>query len=132
RKVALGVLAFVAFMHVVAYFAVRHVADRALDHHLPTLIAVTTGVLVSAFAVLSQAMESVTRTFYTRSDLELILSSPAPAERLFAVRIGAIALSVNAMSLIFIGPFINVAAWQGGARWLGVYGVMFAVSFAAT
>ena len=53
--------------------------------------------MVSGFLLLpvslmaSQAMESITRAFYTRSDLELILSSPAPATRLFAVRMLAIA-----------------------------------------
>ena len=60
---------------------------------LTTLIAVTASILLSGSAMLSQAMESVTRTFYSRSDLELILSAPVKAERLFAVRIGAMALS---------------------------------------
>lgn len=132
RKVALGIVAFVAFLHAVAYFAVGHLAGAALERDLPTLIAVMAGALLSGSAILSQAMESVTRTFYTRSDLELILSSPAQAQRLFAVRIGAIALSVGAMSLLLMGPFINVLAWQGGARWLGAYGVILAVSLVAT
>ncbi len=43
--------------------------------------------------MLSQAMESVTRAFYARSDLDLILSSPVVARRVFAVRIAAMALS---------------------------------------
>ena len=42
--------------------------------------------------MLSQALESVTRAFYARSDLDLILSSPASARKIFAVRIAAIAL----------------------------------------
>jgi ABC-2 type transport system permease protein len=33
----------------------------------------------------------VTRAFYARADLDLILSSPVAARRLFAVRTGAIA-----------------------------------------
>ncbi|MDZ4868497.1 MAG: permease [Alphaproteobacteria bacterium] len=132
RKVALGVIAFVAFMHLVAYFAVGHLAYAALERDLSTLIAIMAGLLLSGSAILSQAMESVTRTFYTRSDLELILSSPARSQRLFAVRIGAIALSVGAMSLVLMGPFINVLAWQGGARWLGAYGVIVAVALVAT
>jgi ABC-2 type transport system permease protein len=132
RKVAVGVGVFLGVMHVVAYFAVGQLASAALDHDLSTLIAITAGVFLSGSAILSQAMESVTRTFYTRSDLELILSSPIEAHRLFAVRIGAIALTVGAMSLLFIGPFINVLAWLGGARWLGAYGVIIAVSLAAT
>jgi ABC-2 type transport system permease protein len=132
RKAAVGVLVFVAFMHGVASFAVGHLAGAALERDLPTLIAVTAAVVLTASAILSQAMESVTRTFYTRSDLELILSSPARAPALFAVRIGAIALSVGTMSLLFMAPFVNVLAWQGGAQWLGAYGVVLAVSLVAT
>jgi len=132
RKVALGVVAFVGFMHLVAYFAVGHLAAVALERDLPTLIAVTAGAVLSGSAILSQAMESVTRTFYTRSDLELILSSPARSQRLFAVRIGAIALSVGTMSLLLLAPFVNVLAWQDGVRWLGAYGVILAVSMVAT
>jgi ABC-2 type transport system permease protein len=67
--------------------------------------------------MLSQAMENVTRTFYTRSDLELILSSPTPADRLFAVRIGAIGLLVSSMSLLFVGPFIDIL--RGGMACAG-------------
>ena len=47
-----------------------------------------------ASLMLSQAMELVTRAFYARADLDLILSSPVSARRLFAVRIGAMALSI--------------------------------------
>lgn len=132
RKVAVGVGIFLGVMHVVAFFAVGRLANAALADDLTTLIVVTAGILLSGSAVLSQAMESVTRTFYTRSDLELILSSPTEAHRLFAVRIGAIAMTVGAMSLLFIGPFINVLAWLGGARWLGAYGIIIAISLTAT
>ncbi len=132
RKVATGVGIFVAFMHVAAYFALQQIAGAGVPNDSPTLVAVTAGLLLSGSAILSQAMESVTRTFYTRSDLELILSSPVRAHRLFAVRIGAIALSVSAISLLFIGPFINVMAWQSGPHWLGAYSVVIAVSLVAT
>ncbi|MBI1213559.1 MAG: permease [Alphaproteobacteria bacterium] len=131
KKVAGGVLIFVAVMHVIAYFAVGGVGAGIVPD-VPTLIAVSTGIALSASAMLSQAMESVTRTFYTRSDLELILSSPVEAERLFAVRIGAIAVSVGAMSLLFIGPFVDVLAWRSGAQWLLAYGLIFAASLCAT
>ena len=52
--------------------------------------------LLSWSLMLSQAMESVTRAFYARADLDLILSSPAAARRLFAVRIAAMAVSTVA------------------------------------
>mgnify|MGYP000928185007 CR=1 FL=1 len=132
RKLAVGVGIFVAILHVAAYFALRSVASAGVSHDLATFVVVTAALALSGSAILSQAMESVTRTFYTRSDLELILSSPALTHRLFAVRIGAIALTVGAMSLLFIGPFINVMAWQNGAQWLGAYGVVLSVALVAT
>jgi ABC-2 type transport system permease protein len=36
--------------------------------------------------IVSQAMESVTRAFYTRSDLDLILTAPASARKVFSAR----------------------------------------------
>src|SRR5690348_9019449 len=62
----------------------------------------------------------------------MILASPCPAHRLFALRAGAIGLSVSVMSLLFVGPFIDVLAWRNGPRWLAAYGVMVAVSLVAT
>jgi ABC-2 type transport system permease protein len=132
KKVAIGFVVFLAFLHVVAWFALGRAGAAAVANDLPTLIAVTTGIFLALSAMLSQAMESVTRTFYSRSDLELILSSPARANRLFAVRLGAIALSVSTMSLLFMGPFINVLIFEGGTKWFGAYGVIVAVSFTAT
>jgi ABC-2 type transport system permease protein len=129
---AIGVVVFVAAMHGVAWLIVRNIPAPGAHPDLGTLIAVTSVMLLSASAMLSQAMENVTRAFYTRSDLELILSSPAPVQRLFAVRIGATALSVGAMSLLIAGPFINVLAWRDGWFWLGAYGAIGAVALFAT
>jgi ABC-2 type transport system permease protein len=132
RLLAFFVVSFAGLMHAVAYLALGRVGKAGLTPDLPTLIAITAGLLLSGSAMLSQAMENVTRTFYTRSDLELILSSPAPAHRLFAVRLAAIGLTVSVMSLLFVGPFIDVLAWRSGPRWLAGYGVIIAVSLVAT
>jgi ABC-2 type transport system permease protein len=132
RRLFIGLSVLLVIMHAVAWFVVGPLARAALDHDLPTLMGITVGIALSGSAILSQAMESVTRTFYARSDLELILSSPAQVQRLFAVRVGAIVFSVGAMSIVFVGPFINVLVWQGGVRWLGAYGVMASVALAAT
>jgi ABC-2 type transport system permease protein len=132
RTVAIFVVVFAGLMHFVAYLTLGGIAKAGPRADLPTLIVITAGLLLSGSAMLSQAMEIVTRTFYTRSDLELILSSPTPARRLFTVRMGAIGLSVSMMSLLFVGPFIDVLAWRDGPRWLAAYGVIVAVSLVAT
>jgi ABC-2 type transport system permease protein len=131
-RVAIWLAAFALALHGVAYLVVRNYVGMGIQPDLPTLIAVTTTILLSGSAMLSQAMESVTRTFYTRSDLELILTAPVRAENLFAVRIGAMALSAALMSILLIGPFIDILVWRGGLRWLGAYGVLIAVSLVTT
>lgn len=132
RRLLIGVLIFAASLHGVAYMVLHYLVRAGLHPDLPTLVNVTVGILLAGSAMLSQAMETVTRSFYARSDSELILSSPAPAERLFAVRIGAVALSGALMSMLLIGPFINMLVILGGPRWLGAYGVLVSVSLAAT
>ena len=113
RRVALGLAAFVIGLHVVAYFAVAGVADAVVDKHF--LIGVSATVLLAWLLMVSQAMESIIRAFYARSDLDLILASPVAAQRLFAVRIATAALAVAAMALPLAGPFIGMLAVRGGA-----------------
>lgn len=132
RRAIISFLVFVLCLHGVAYMILGGLGKAAYAHNLQTLIAITAGMLLAGTAMVSQTMENVTRSFYSRSDLELILSSPVRADRLFAVRIGAIALFVGASSLVFIGPFVDILAWKGGLRWLGGYGVLLSVALVAT
>lgn len=127
RIVVLALAAFALFMHLVAYSVVARFAEIAVDADRATLVVITGCALLAWSLLMSQAMESVTRAFYARSDLDLILSSPAMAQRVFAVRIGAIAVSTMMMALLLAAPFINVLAWRGGLRWLTAYGVVLAV-----
>ena len=130
RQVAIGFVVFVVFMHVVAYYVVGPFASAALDKHM--LIAISATLLLAWLLMVSQAMESMTRAFYSRSDLDLILASPVAAQEIFAVRISTVALAVAAMALPLAGPFIDMLVVRGGWRWLGAYAVIFAVGAAAT
>jgi ABC-2 type transport system permease protein len=129
--VALGVVAFAVFAHGFAYVALARLADFGAPPDKRLLVAVGGTLLLYWSLMLSQAMEAVTRAFYARGDLDLILSSSTSAERLFAVRIGAMALSIAAMSLALAGPVINVLAWLGGVRWLLGYSVVGAMAMTA-
>ena len=129
---ALGLFAFVLFTHAVAYVTLLRWADlAALPLDKPALAVIGGTLALYGSLMLSQAMEAVTRAFYARGDLDLILSSPAPARRLFAVRIAAMAVSVAAMSLLLGAPVIDVLAWLRGAHWLAAYGVMAALAMLA-
>jgi len=112
RKLTLGLIMLALVLHGVA-FLVLYAVTEAVRPDLPTLVIVTAGILLSGSAMLAQAMESVTRIFYIRSDLELILSAPVQAGRLFAVRIAAMALSAALMAMLVIvraafPPFVRV------------------------
>jgi ABC-2 type transport system permease protein len=131
RVVALALTIFIVFAHVLAWFFVARYVDVGTGPDKPTLVVITGTVLLSWSLLMSQAMESVTRAFYARSDLDLILSSPTAARKIFAVRIGAMALSVILMAALIGAPIINVAIVRGGARWLGAYGVVIAMGATA-
>jgi ABC-2 type transport system permease protein len=108
---------------------VSRYADAAIDKQ--TLVTITASVLLSWLLMVSQAMESMTRAFYSRSDLDLILASPAAVNKLFAVRISTVALSTAAMTMLLAVPFIDVLVVHGGLRWLGAYGLIVAMGAAA-
>ena len=91
------------------------------------LIVLTATIALAWALMLSQAIESVTRVFYARADLDLIMSSPAKLTNVFSVRIAAIALAVTGMALLFATPFVDMLAILGGARWLAAFGVVIAI-----
>jgi ABC-2 type transport system permease protein len=131
RVVAVVLVVFVALMHLFAYSMVGRAATMGVHPDKTALVTVTGSLLLSFSLMLSQAMESVTRAFYARSDLELILSSPVQARRVFAVRIAALAASAALLGLVLAAPVINVLAFCGGARWLAAYGVVAAMGLVA-
>jgi ABC-2 type transport system permease protein len=131
RNVAIGFIVFAVFMHGLAALMLMPYRDLGAVAS-PQLLTTVTGMLVLSWSLmLSQAMESVTRAFYSRADLDLILSSPVAARRLFAVRIGAMAAAIVAMASVLAAPFIDVLAWRGGVRWLGAYAVTVALAMVA-
>ena len=131
RVVSIALLAFALFMHLVAFSIVAKFAEIEPDADRATLVIITGCALLAWSLMMSQAMESVTRAFYARSDLDLILSSPVASRRVFAVRIATMACSTVVMAVLLAAPFINVLIWRGGMRWLSAYGVVVAVGAVA-
>ena len=127
----IALVAFAGALHLVAYGLLRpHVAGLTGDK--ASLIALTGSIILAWCLLLSQAMESITRAFYARADLDLILSSPASTRAVFFIRIGAIAVASVATSLLLLAPLINATALLGGAHFLSAYGLLFAMACAAT
>ncbi len=131
RTVAIALVIFAAFMHLLAWSMVGGYAGTPVEAGKEALVAVSGMLLLSWSLLMSQAMESVTRAFYTRSDLDLILASPVSQRRVFSVRIARIAVSVAAVAVFLASPFINMLAVLGGSRWLAAYGVVAAMGLAA-
>jgi ABC-2 type transport system permease protein len=132
RNAIIVLAVFVVFMHLLAYWIVARYADAGLAVDMATLVAVTGTLLLSWSLLLSQAMESVTRAFYARADLDLILTSPVSARNVFAVRMGRIAFGTVAVATMLATPFIDVLVLRGGLRWLSAFGVVAAMAAVAT
>ena len=93
-------------------------AGSASSDAVSRLILVTGMIGLSFSLMSSQAMESITRIFYSRSDLDLILSSPVSQKRIFVVRIGSVALSTTALSVLLAAPAINIMVLTDSPTWL--------------
>lgn len=131
-RLVIGLVIVGLALHLPAYAVVGQFADLQFPLDPSSLIALTATIFLSWALVLSQAIESVTRVFYARADLDLIISSPAKLTNIFSVRIAAIAFTMSGMALLLSAPFIDVLAFLGGARWLAGFGVVVAIGLSAT
>jgi ABC-2 type transport system permease protein len=131
RSAVTGLIVFAAIMHLPAYAVIGRFADLKPPLDKSTLIVITATLFLAWALMLSQAIESVTRVFYARADLDLIMSSPVKLTNVFSVRIAAIALSVIAMALLLSTPFVDVLVIGGGIRWLAAFGVVIAIGLSA-
>jgi ABC-2 type transport system permease protein len=131
RSAVVGLMVFAAIMHIPAYAVIGRFAELQAPLDKPALIVITATLFLAWALMLSQAIESVTRVFYARADLDLIMSSPVKLTNVFSVRIAAIALSVIAMALLLSSPFVDVLVIGGGVRWLSAFGVVIAIGLSA-
>jgi ABC-2 type transport system permease protein len=131
NRAVIGLLVVAAVLHFPAYAVVGRFADLRFPLDPSSLIVLTATIFLSWALILSQAIESVTRVFYARADLDLIMSSPVRLTNIFSVRIAAIALSVTGMALLLSTPFVDVLVIFGGPRWLAGFGVVAAIGVSA-
>jgi ABC-2 type transport system permease protein len=131
NRAVIGLITFAAIMHLPAYAVIGRFAGLQAPLDKSSLIVITSTIFLAWALMLSQAIESVTRVFYARADLDLIMSSPVSLTNVFSVRIAAIALSVTAMALVLSTPFVDVLVIGGGARWFAAYGVVIAIGLSA-
>ena len=132
RAITIGTLVFAGLLHWLAYALLAPLLREGVDFNATAFVTLTAMLLFTFSMMLSQAIEQVTRAFYARADLDLILSSPAKSRHLFAVRIAAIAVSGTAMTSLLAAPVINTAAFIDGPHWLFAYAAIAAMGALAT
>lgn len=136
RTRAIGLVVFLvvfaAGLHWFADVLLRPWVAAGIVPDKTTLVLVTVSGLLFWTVMLSQALESVTRAYYARSDLDLVLSSPVSSRRLFAVRTGAVALTSMLLACLLASPMINILAVRDGPHWLSAYAVLAALAALAT
>jgi len=131
KRAVIGLLALAVILHLPAYAVIGRFAGLQAPLDIQALIIITTTIFLAWTLMLSQAIESVTRVFYARADLDLIMSSPVRLTNIFSVRIAAIALSITGMALLFSSPFVDVLIIGGGIRWFSAFGVVIAIALSA-
>jgi ABC-2 type transport system permease protein len=119
-------------MHLPAAAMVGKYAHLSSSPDTTTWIVLLASAAMAAALMLSQAIESVTRVFYARADLDLIMSSPVQLANVFSIRMATVALAVIVMTLVVFAPFVDVLAVKGGPRWLSVFGVVVALGLMMT
>lgn len=123
----LGTLLFAVLFHLLAHAMIAPWAAQGISADKGTLALLLGGGFLFWTVMLSQAMESVTRAYYARADLDLILSSPASVPALFAVRAGSIALVTVLLACLLAAPLIDALIFSDGLHWLAAYGVLVAL-----
>ncbi|MET3924479.1 permease [Devosia sp. 2618] len=129
---AIFMLCVIALLHLMAFGLVSPWVASGVVPDKATLVLLSGMGLLFWTVMLSQALESVTRVYYARSDLDLILSSPASSSRLFAVRTASVALSTVLLTGLLASPLINMLAILDGPKWLAAYGVVIALGSLST
>ncbi len=119
-------------MHALAKYLLTPWVEAGVGETVPALAAITASATFFVVMSLSQAIESVTRAYYSRGDFDLILSSPAPAHRVFWARTMMIALTSAFLAALMVSPFVNVLVYIDGPRWLMAYLVTLAMSGGVT
>lgn len=115
-------------MLLIAWFAVRPWVEAGIVIDKQALVMISGMGLLFWTVTLSQALEAVARVYYGRSDLDLILSSPASSARLFAVRAGTVFVSTTALGLLLVSPLVIALVLQDGPRWFSAFLVIIALA----
>jgi ABC-2 type transport system permease protein len=90
------------------------------------------GMAYLATLMLAQALTFATQALYERNDLDLLLSSPLPPQRVLTVRALGVAAMSSTIYLVLASALVLPLAARGLASWLAVYVVILDLALFAT
>jgi len=117
-------------MHFGAYVLLRHLPEGAFPPQALYLLGGATWLCVSL--MLSQAILQSVSALFDRGDLDLLLSSPLPAQSVFMARGLGIAASVVMLYLFLLTPLANAGLVTGHVNLLAIYLALPALALAVT
>ncbi|MEL6373129.1 MAG: permease [Pseudomonadota bacterium] len=134
RTMLYAMLIAAALLHGLAYMMLVTPFTDGTDftNDKTVLVILSVSVALAFCMMLSQALEGVTRVFYARGDLDLILSSPASASHIFIIKNVIVIVTTSVTTLALAIPFINMAIVLGGPAWAAAYLVLGGLAVAAT
>ena len=120
RRIALLIFTVVVavLLHLMANAIVGPWAEQGIVPDMSTRVLITGSGFLFWTVMLSQARESITRAYYSRSDLDLILSSPSSSNTLFAVRTGSTAATTLRLVCLPASPGTDVSFFHDCAHCL--------------
>lgn len=84
------------------------------------------GTVMSLSLIVAQSMTSAMRSFYSRGDFDLLLSSPVSVRAVLASRALALAIEGAASGAFVLLPLANMGVLLGRPHWLAIYPWLFA------
>ncbi len=125
------ILMLVTLAHGIAY-ALTLTAAPLLPEDPASLVRLTATLAFAFLLMMSAGLDSAAFTLYSRSDYELLFSSPIPPRSVFIIRAFNIFIFTGAKVFLYGAPFLNVMAVKDGPHWLFGYAILAGMAALAT
>jgi len=131
RIVGIILLSTIVLLHLIGFAAAPALA-RLHDSYRSEALLTGSIALAGAFTLfLSKAISEATEALFQRGDLDLLLSSPMPMQRVLTTRLLAIAVIAGFLPILLVVPLVNGMMLRGQFAWIGAYPVLASLSLGA-
>ena len=124
-------LAIAALLQMAAFPIARLMAPVPAQAGPMALAALTGSMAVLWALMMSHALDSGTQAIFLRGDHDLLISSPVPPRRVFALRALTIAVNIVTVYAAITLPLVLALLWYGQWRWLSIYPVLISLGLSA-